>query len=79
LEARGARTVEALLAEVLPGTSETGRRFAAELLMMSMGAVAETLTEQPRPRAEVDSWARATAEMYCAYLEKLAGTATKAP
>ncbi len=39
--------------------------------MTSMSASAERITQEPRPRAEIDAWAKASAEMYCAYLARL--------
>jgi AcrR family transcriptional regulator len=62
----------AFLEEAVPGVRARERAFAADLVMTSMSAVAETITAQGRSRAEVDSWAKASAEMYCSYLERLA-------
>jgi AcrR family transcriptional regulator len=63
--------VAAFFEDLLPGVPREARTFAAEFVMTSMGAVAESLTRRPRSRAEVDAWARASAEMYCGYLEQL--------
>lgn len=37
----------------------------------SMSAVAERITSEGRPLGEVDAWAKASAEMYCSYVEGL--------
>jgi AcrR family transcriptional regulator len=63
--------VRALLDEAIPNASVAQRKFAADFLLVSMGAIAEEITDQGRSRAEVDAWAEATAEMYCGYLESL--------
>jgi AcrR family transcriptional regulator len=68
------RSLHRFVEEALPGVPDDTRRFAAELLMRTMGAVAERITQDKRSRAEVDAWARASAEMYCAYLEHVAAT-----
>jgi AcrR family transcriptional regulator len=73
------RSLHGFVAEVLPGVPEEARRFAGELLMRTMGAVAERITREKRSRAEVDAWANASAEMYCAYLERLAATSAAPP
>ena len=42
------------------------------LLKTSMSAIAERITSEGRGRAEVDAWAKASAAMYCAWLDTLA-------
>ena len=69
--ARAVGSVAVFFEELLPEATPEARAFAAEFVMVSMSAVAENLTRRPRPRAEVDAWARASAEMYCGYLEQL--------
>jgi AcrR family transcriptional regulator len=69
--ARAKARVLAFVEEALPEVPQASRTFAADFVMTSMGAVAEKITEQGRSRAEVDAWARVTAEMYCHYLRGL--------
>lgn len=69
----------AFFEEVLPGATPEQRAFAADLVMTSMSAVAERITTEDCSRAEVDAWAKASAEMYCAYLEGLAGPGSSPP
>jgi AcrR family transcriptional regulator len=68
---RATGRVRALLDEAIPKASASQRSFAADFLLVSMGAIAEEITDQRRSRVEVDAWAHATAEMYCGYLESL--------
>jgi AcrR family transcriptional regulator len=57
--------------ELLPGVPRADRAFAAEFVLTSMSSVAESITRGSRTRAEVDAWARASADMYCGYLERI--------
>ncbi len=66
------RRMRDFLALALPGVSSERRAFAADVVLTAMGAVAEKVTEQDLDRASVDAWAKANADMYCAYLESLA-------
>jgi AcrR family transcriptional regulator len=66
----------AFLAEILPDATPQELAFTSEFLMTSMGAAAEEITAEGRSLAEVDAWAKATAEMYCGYLEGLARRAS---
>jgi AcrR family transcriptional regulator len=71
LLATATTTVLAFLEEALPGAPASSRAFAADLVMTSMAAVAEKVTEREPSRREVDRWARATTEMFVAYLNGL--------
>ena len=64
--------VVAFMEQVLPDAAPKERAFAADFVLTSMAAVAEKITEERRPRAEVDAWARATAEMFCGFLAGIA-------
>ena len=72
LLARAKERVLAFVVEASPHAPHAARVLAADLLMTSMGAVAEKITAEPRSRAEIDAWGRASADMYCAYLAALA-------
>jgi AcrR family transcriptional regulator len=69
LVARATTRMRAFVDEAIPGAPREKRRLAGDLLMTSMGAIGEKITEQGRSRAEVDAWARECAEMYWGYLE----------
>jgi len=66
------------MAEVLPSVAARDRAFAADFVITSLSAVAERITKHPLPRAELDTWARATAELHCMCLERLEADARKA-
>jgi len=61
----------AFIDEALPGVPAKKRAFAADVVMTSMAAIGEKITEQRRTRAEVDAWAVVVAEMLCRFLEDL--------
>ncbi len=61
----------AFFAEALPAVSARERAFASEVVLVAMGATAEKVTAQGLDRRAVDAWAKANAEMYCAYLEAI--------
>ncbi len=66
-----ARLMLAFMAEALPGVSAKKRAFAADFIGTSLSAVSEKITREAMPRSELDAWARATAEMHCAWLAQL--------
>ncbi len=65
---RAIARLERFVEEAVPNADDKKRRFLAEFLMISMGSVAEKITERGATRAQIDAWATATAEMYCVYL-----------
>ncbi|HEY9253346.1 MAG TPA: TetR/AcrR family transcriptional regulator, partial [Stenotrophomonas sp.] len=58
--------------EVLPGIDEPGRQLAGELLTDVLGAAGKQFSERPRTATEIATYADAMADMFCAYLERLA-------
>jgi len=66
------RSLDAFVGELLPGATPAERAFAADFLMTSMSAVAERITSEGRTRVEVDACAKASAEMYGAWLDTMA-------
>lgn len=69
---RGLPVLMALLDEAAPGISTRKRAFAAELFIASMTSLGKHVSDSERNPGEVDAWASATAEMFLAYLQKLA-------
>jgi AcrR family transcriptional regulator len=65
------RLALALMEEALPGRPAKERAFAGDVIMTSMGAIGKKISEQGRPRSEVDALADAVGDMFCAYLERL--------
>ncbi|PLP56346.1 TetR family transcriptional regulator [Mesorhizobium loti] len=75
-EAREARAegdgiVEAFMVEALPGVPQATRDTATDLVMSTMAALGKEFSESPRTAAEIDAYADAMADMFCAYLETL--------
>ena len=70
--ASGERTVAAFMGEALPGASDATRAVAASLITTTLSAVGKHFSARPRKRAEIDAYAEAMADMFCAYLKALA-------
>jgi len=68
----GRRRSLAFTRELLPSLSVQERAFVTDLIMTAMSAIGKTVSEEGHSRAEVDRLARATGDMFCAYLEQLA-------
>lgn len=77
--ASGARTIQAFLRTTLPEASDATRAVAGDLLTTTLSQVGKRLSESPRTRRELDAYADALADMFCAYLRALqrAGRAPK--
>ncbi|MHC2331608.1 TetR family transcriptional regulator [Bradyrhizobium sp. USDA 4454] len=69
--ASGARTVEIFMREALPKASGAVRAMAGDLISTTLSAVGKDFSESPRSRAEIESYADAMADMFCAYLRSL--------
>lgn len=68
----GERTVQTFMMEVLPQTSEATRLLAGDLIVTTLGQVGKHFSETPRTPAEIDAYAGAMADMFCAYVRHLA-------
>ena len=64
--------VSAFVAAAAPRASARQRRFAADLLFMTVTALGKEVSERSPARAQVDRWADAVADMLALYLAKLA-------
>lgn len=64
----GAHPVQAFLREALPQTPDAARTLAGELLATTLGTVGKRFSERPRTPAEIEAFAEAMADMFCAYL-----------
>ncbi|ATB39826.1 TetR family transcriptional regulator [Cystobacter fuscus] len=65
------RSVQAFMREVLPEATKATRALATELVTTTLSAVGKDFSESPRTPAEIDAFAGAMADMFCAYLERL--------
>jgi hypothetical protein len=70
--ASGDRTMQVFMREALPEVSESRRALAAGLITTTLSKVGKHFSESPRSPADIETYAQAMAEMFCAYLESLA-------
>ena len=68
----GERTIAVFMREALPGASDATRAVAANLIKTTLSAVGKHFSARPRTRKEIDGYAEAMADMFCAYLRDLA-------
>ena len=69
--ASGDRTVRLFMQEALPKASEATRAVAGDLITTTLGEVGKHFSETPRTSAEIEAYADAMADMFCAYLRAL--------
>ncbi len=69
--ASGERTVQIFLRQALPEASEAVRALAGDLITTTLSAVGKDFSGSPRTPAEIETFADAMADMFCAYLESL--------
>lgn len=69
--AAGERIVETFIREVLPEASDATRSLAGDLITTTMSMVGKQFSETPRTTAEIEGYADAMADMFCAYLDVL--------
>ena len=67
----GERTVQAFMQEVLPKASKTTRALAGSLITTTLSTVGKQFSESSRTPAEIETYADAMADMFCAYLRSL--------
>ena len=67
----GRKALLAFLEEAAPLASAADRAMAADVIAMTMSAVGESVSAEGRPAAEVERYAQAVGDMFCAYLESL--------
>lgn len=71
-KASGQHTIQVFMQEVLPEASEATRTLAGELITTTLSTVGKDFSESPRNSAEIEAYADAMADMFCAYLGSLA-------
>ena len=67
--ASGDRTMRVFMREALPGAAESTRALAADLITTTMSKVGKHFSERTRSPTEIEAYAGAMADMFCAYLE----------
>ena len=70
--ASGDRTMQVFMREALPEASESTWALAADLITTTLSKVGKHFSESPRSAADIETYAGAVADMFCAYLESLA-------
>ena len=71
--ASGDRTMQVFMREALPKASESTCHLAAELITITLSKVGKHFSENLRSPEEIEAYAGAMADMFCAYLESLTG------
>ncbi|WP_342361155.1 TetR family transcriptional regulator [Terrarubrum flagellatum] len=67
----GTRIIEDFMREVLPKAQETTRTLAGDLLTATLDSAGKQFSETPRTPAEIETYADAMADMFCAYLKSI--------
>ncbi|WP_275630117.1 TetR family transcriptional regulator [Pseudomonas sp. 273] len=67
-KAAGERIFHSFMAQVLPDASSEARALAVDLVTTTLGAVGKQFSETPRTDEEIERYAGAMADMFCAYL-----------
>ncbi|MCK1420849.1 TetR family transcriptional regulator [Bradyrhizobium sp. 180] len=70
--AAGEGIVAAFMREALPKASDATRTLAGELIATTLSEVGRSFSEETRSEAEIAAYADAIADMFCAYLTRLA-------
>ena len=70
-KASGERIIRKFMQEALPGATEATRATASELIKTTLSAVGKSFSERRHTAAEIEAFANAMADMFCAYLEGL--------
>jgi AcrR family transcriptional regulator len=71
-KASGAHTMQLFMRETLPVSSDATRSLASALITATLSAVGKNFSEKPRTGAEIEAYADAMADMFCAYLRSIA-------
>ncbi|MBO1112286.1 TetR family transcriptional regulator [Bordetella petrii] len=70
-KAEGHRTVQAFMRQALPGASDAACLSAANLITTTLSAAGKQFSESPRTEQEIEAYAQAMSDMFCAYLRSL--------
>jgi AcrR family transcriptional regulator len=69
--ASGDRAMQVFMREALPKASEATRALAADLITTTLSKVGKHFSESPQTPGEIETYAEAMADMFCAYLKGL--------
>lgn len=70
-KAAGERIFQAFMEEVLPDASNEARALAVDLVTSTLSAVGKQFSEASRTEEEIERYAGAMADMFCAYLKAI--------
>jgi AcrR family transcriptional regulator len=70
-QASAERSIEIFMLAALPAAPDATRAQAGELIKTTLSAAGKAFSEEPRKHAEIEAYAEAMADMFCAYLESL--------
>jgi AcrR family transcriptional regulator len=65
------RAVDLFMQEALPKASKSTRKLAGDLITTTLSVVGKHFSGSPRTPAEIEAYADAMADMFCAYLKDL--------
>jgi AcrR family transcriptional regulator len=71
-KAAGSGILQAFMRETLPDASDATRAMAGRLVKTTLSAVGKQFSEQSRTPDEIEAFAEAMADMFCAYLASIA-------
>ena len=71
VRASGKQSVEVFMREVLPEATEATRAVAGDLIKVTLSSVGKQFSESPRTPEQIETYADAMADMFCAYLRNL--------
>jgi AcrR family transcriptional regulator len=71
-KAAGSGILQAFMRETLPDASDATRAMAGRLVKTTLSAVGKQFSEQLRTPDEIEAFAEAMADMFCAYLASIA-------
>jgi AcrR family transcriptional regulator len=70
-QALAERSIQIFMRAALPDATDVTRAKAGELIKTTLSAAGKAFSEEPRTHAEIEAYAEAMADMFCAYLESL--------
>ncbi|AVO59178.1 MULTISPECIES: TetR family transcriptional regulator [Pseudomonas] len=77
VKAQGEMIFQVFMQEVLPDAPQAIRALASDLITTTLSSVGKEFSESPRTAAEIETYADAMADMFCAYLTQLARRADR--
>nr|WP_218576272.1 TetR family transcriptional regulator [Pseudomonas sp. SLFW] len=67
---KGEQAIVRFMQEVLPDADDAHRQRVGELITATMSKVGKAFSQTPRTEVEIEDYATAMSDMFCAYLER---------